>query len=418
VTGTDQLELTIPAVPGNPGSNATVDITFDDECCLFIAERGIDEIQTGAHSSRVMKFCRNADGAFDPNGTLYSIGDAGCIGQLNSAGGVGFEVGASNVWAMGDALLICNGVNVYGLQGQPDTGAPINLSMLVDLDGITTQQQKNQLGSLEVNCLTAEPPCLTVTEEDIVCKEDGSFNYTFTVTNQSGQTAAVLILPDPSMSPNVIPLNPPLATGNSTTVTVNINGPLPGTQFCFEMILGSVKGQECCHIEHCVELPDCECAEISHVGVVATSTPGVFDVTFTLTNLEPWLMGHITLFATGGNGTLTPALLNVPATPMWGSQVLGPVTINTTVAPGSQFCFTIGNHSMDWVQCCFVELCVTVPTPSPSGNPADLDNDGDVDAADLATLLGAWGSPGPGDLNEDGVVNAADLAIMLGSWGS
>lgn len=48
---------------------------------------------------------------------------------------------------------------------------------------------------------------------------------------------------------------------------------------------------------------------------------------------------------------------------------------------------------------------------------ADLDCDGDVDGADLATLLGLWGSTNPtGDLDGDGVVGPADLAILLGDW--
>jgi hypothetical protein len=52
-------------------------------------------------------------------------------------------------------------------------------------------------------------------------------------------------------------------------------------------------------------------------------------------------------------------------------------------------------------------------------NPADLNGDGHVNAADLAILLGAWGPCGgcPADLNHDGVVGAADLAMMLGAWG-
>lgn len=56
--------------------------------------------------------------------------------------------------------------------------------------------------------------------------------------------------------------------------------------------------------------------------------------------------------------------------------------------------------------------------PGPDCVAADLDCDGDVDAADLAMLLGAWGTGGPeGDLDGNGVVGAADLAILLGSWG-
>ena len=52
--------------------------------------------------------------------------------------------------------------------------------------------------------------------------------------------------------------------------------------------------------------------------------------------------------------------------------------------------------------------------------PADLTGDGEVSAADLAQLLGAWGpNPGhPADFNADDVVNAADLAQLLGAWGT
>ncbi len=49
-------------------------------------------------------------------------------------------------------------------------------------------------------------------------------------------------------------------------------------------------------------------------------------------------------------------------------------------------------------------------------DPADLDHDGDVDALDLALLLGAWGSAGQGDLDADGIVSSGDLAILLGAW--
>lgn len=49
--------------------------------------------------------------------------------------------------------------------------------------------------------------------------------------------------------------------------------------------------------------------------------------------------------------------------------------------------------------------------------PADLTGDAVVDAADLAAMLGAWGSAGAADLNADGVVDAGDLSVLLGGWG-
>lgn len=53
----------------------------------------------------------------------------------------------------------------------------------------------------------------------------------------------------------------------------------------------------------------------------------------------------------------------------------------------------------------------------------DLNFDGAVNAADLASLLGAWGecpdptdATCPGDLDRDGLVGSADIAILLGAW--
>jgi hypothetical protein len=47
----------------------------------------------------------------------------------------------------------------------------------------------------------------------------------------------------------------------------------------------------------------------------------------------------------------------------------------------------------------------------------DLDDDGNVSAPDLATLLSAWGTAA-GDVNGDGTTDAQDIATLLGAWGS
>jgi hypothetical protein len=59
---------------------------------------------------------------------------------------------------------------------------------------------------------------------------------------------------------------------------------------------------------------------------------------------------------------------------------------------------------------------------SPFACLGDFNTDGEVDGADLAVLLGAWGACSPKgacevDLNQDGEVDGADLAILLGNWG-
>jgi thermitase len=61
-----------------------------------------------------------------------------------------------------------------------------------------------------------------------------------------------------------------------------------------------------------------------------------------------------------------------------------------------------------------------VATPPPS-IPGDLDGSGTVDAADLAIMLGAWGSCAdceacPADLDGNCTVDAGDLAMLLAAW--
>ena len=51
-------------------------------------------------------------------------------------------------------------------------------------------------------------------------------------------------------------------------------------------------------------------------------------------------------------------------------------------------------------------------------NPADINGDGVVNAADLSALLGNWGGTGATDINNDGVTNATDLALLLAAWGA
>ena len=51
--------------------------------------------------------------------------------------------------------------------------------------------------------------------------------------------------------------------------------------------------------------------------------------------------------------------------------------------------------------------------------PSDLNNDGDVDTADLGILVSQFNTPGPGaDINGDGTVDTADLGILVGAFGT
>jgi hypothetical protein len=84
----------------------------------------------------------------------------------------------------------------------------------------------------------------------------------------------------------------------------------------------------------------------------------------------------------------------------------------------------LGNDGWDFASAEAAEalrprLQIVVAEPAVIACTGDLDGDGSVLGADLALLLGAWGTADAiADLNEDGTVDGADLAIMLGAWGA
>lgn len=75
------------------------------------------------------------------------------------------------------------------------------------------------------------------------------------------------------------------------------------------------------------------------------------------------------------------------------------------------------------ISACCIAAIAAAPTASASPwCPADLNDDGQVDAADLSIQLSQWGrcaSPTcAGDLDASGRVDGADLTVLLSAWGS
>lgn len=64
-----------------------------------------------------------------------------------------------------------------------------------------------------------------------------------------------------------------------------------------------------------------------------------------------------------------------------------------------------------------LSFSVTAMIHKPLGTVGDIDCDGVVGPADIALLLGLWGSADlSGDLDGDGTVGGSDLGILLGAW--
>ncbi len=81
--------------------------------------------------------------------------------------------------------------------------------------------------------------------------------------------------------------------------------------------------------------------------------------------------------------------------------------------PGGQGAISAYGFSQDNI--IVDQVCIT---PTPTVCPADLNNDGQVDGADLGLLLAAWNSnDANADLDGSGLVDGADLGLILASWG-
>ena len=116
--------------------------------------------------------------------------------------------------------------------------------------------------------------------------------------------------------------------------------------------------------------------------------------------------GNFLMVGSTGAGEYARMTFRVPASTAAG-------TVFYVIAYPDQF--TQGFVSLDVQPGLLLEVDVV---STASGIPGDLNNDGHVDGADLAQLLGMWGTSNPvADLNGDAMVNGGDLGILLTHWG-
>ncbi len=147
------------------------------------------------------------------------------------------------------------------------------------------------------------------------------------------------------------------------------------------------------------------------------------------TNVADWTPGSVLIVI--GGGLILVADVPQPAVNVWinyqvplvpasfhlnstaGAAVTAPqlqaaLANLTSIRISAEFGSEAGEETVDLDSVVLATACT-----------ADLDGDGDVDASDLAFLLGAWGSASDlvADLDGSGLIDASDLAVLLGAWG-
>jgi len=136
------------------------------------------------------------------------------------------------------------------------------------------------------HCVPLPQCCFVVRREQIVCDpHSGDFLYTFTIFNQFPAIVQYVVVvsqtPGVTVTPAVTVLNPPIGFLGSATITVRIQGAVPGQTVRLAIGLLDFLGTFCCSVEREITMPPC-CFEISDPRVECTDEGVIYE--FTLTN--------------------------------------------------------------------------------------------------------------------------------------
>lgn len=420
VPGTEQLEIDMANYPffgsGVLGSSSPVsDLSFSPDCCMLVGERSMtNDTIADAHESRLLEFCYDdALRAWVPSPNLFQAGEAS---QPNScAGGVDYDFDAVNavvnVWTTADYIQ-APPQWVYGILGMPFAGGAPATGIYVDLDQNLSAHDKWKQGSLEIACPVL---CGEIESERVDCVGGpdgwtGCYDYTFTFTNNSGVPVKYVLITDPNVTPHLITLPTPVPhNGTSGPITVRICPDEDLDCYPLHIALADEFLEECCTIDTCIELPDCDCLVLTQISLVGPSPDLLnFSLTFTVQNMTPDTVEHLFIVPEpAGSFTISPDYVDVPTLPP--NATSGPIKINMgPLGSGQEYCIRVSIHDQTLAECCSFVYCFTTPEAGGwEGCPADLAEPfGQLDFSDVIAFLVAFSAMDP----------QVDCAEPFGVW--
>jgi hypothetical protein len=225
--------------------------------------------------------------------------------------------------------------------------------------------------------------CFGFGAQTVECLGDGAWSYTFCITNVSGNpldSITLLNLPaGVSLTPGLIGLVPPLDVGQSTNLSVTINGPVSLASLCFKV--GGLMINEVvlpCSITNCVNLPAC-CNRVITNSLTFVSTVGLvstYNYSITVQNVTGSPLKFVGFGAGESCVTFVPAMLDLTLPAYGGPGLLLPGqtrTFNlqmqrTAPCPGTNT-FHLSTFDTNLIACCSTMVtlpparCVTMVSP-------------------------------------------------------
>jgi hypothetical protein len=233
--GPATLRVSLPPLnSGGNYSNPVFDISFDPYGDMLVAEHTTNSnSSSSAHAARAMEFAWNGLAWIQPNPSKFQVGQLSP--NQNAAGGCDYDTGPGGLaWITGDALIFQTGNWVYGLQGTPPNGGTYANSILIDLNNYVSQQNKTQIGDVEIPCCDPSPPVPKILAPDYTCAVSGKYcvspvvagvTYTWNVTGgaPTAGTGSCMTINWNGTGPRVITVTATNATGCSTVGRLVLN---------------------------------------------------------------------------------------------------------------------------------------------------------------------------------------------------
>ncbi len=390
VPASDSPVLTVPANPMVwPGETVPVsDLSFSlDGKTMILAERGMfksvyaDYYATGNHKGRVLRAVWTGINWV----VSHAVAPGKNVWNGEGYGGADFgpEAGTPEALVWMSSGDMANWKGPHGIQGLRQVDFPsfpplsqATNSYLVPYDPAYTADGPDVKGIGGDVEILRETDCSRIAVRgDIRCPETAGQPYTVNVQvqNLSGQTVHYGFwspCPTNTLPPGAVTAQPlptggfPLPGGaltNQGTVSLSVQLPanLGGQQVCFLLTLLDEAGRVCCTQKVCINLPVCDCAQVTPTVECKPLPDGTLQYTITL-NIQnqshlssaPFPIHYVT-FVPPVTFTPNPVLVSPPIPP-GGS---GSVTVTYTGSPGP-LCVHVGLHDADIEPCCFVPLCL------------------------------------------------------------
>lgn len=346
----------------------------DDSCCVILS---FDNNSTGCFYELDVH-THGEPASFYPSNDFTTISGGPADLQLEYAGGV------APIGIIQDAVRIC-------FTGSEGTYAGVHT---VGWDWSNPDEDAGCGGEFPFECEsdTTDSTCVSILEDFILCEDDGSLTYGFTLCNGASTpfaighfTLSAIVPGGVQVSQSTFDLSgTPIAPGDCGDFSVTLTGVGANPEVCFmisthEADPATQPDTACCFLEHCVEVPPCDsdCATMVLFDSSYCDEDGYY-LEFGVSNNTGYTFGQLQMSYQGQSGTIVQWVTGMSILPMT-SDILN-VTLDPNLLGESPFCIDLVFYeegaSGELVECCHLPWCFDLP-------PCDEDIFGCTDPAAL-----------------------------------